>query len=145
MARMRVVVDANLRERLVAETLVDDFAELWRRSWEDFGFALPGCESSTIAQRRFVAAVTRISLSAGGEVTGISAHGNVIGLFLNSLDREAGRAVAEGLLNPDVVKVVRRDGAFTWDREFRLPGLERIATRHEETPVGEGRRSMTRA
>ena len=57
-----------------------------------------------------------------------------MGLFLNHIDPAFGREQAEGLKNPDVVRVVASD-RLVWDREFRLPGLEDIATDHKETPV----------
>ncbi len=126
-----MVVDEDLRERLVAKTMVDGFYEIWCRSWEDFNFALQGCESSAHAQRRFVAAVTRIADSSWDETIGISTHGNVIGLFLNSIDTTAGRHEAEQLMTPDVLRVVRQNRVFNWDRDFRLPGIEPIATRPE--------------
>ena len=129
-----VVVREDLRERLGAKEIVKDFQEIWLRSWDDFNFALPGCESSLDAQQRFVAAVKDIFAGHSHKSIGISTHGHVIGLFLNHLDCAFGREQAERLKNPDVVRVVASD-RLVWDREFRLPGLENIATDHKETPV----------
>jgi 2,3-bisphosphoglycerate-dependent phosphoglycerate mutase len=131
-------MEDDLRERLVAKTLVDGFYDIWCKSWQDFDFALPGCETSRQAQRRFLDVITRISDTKAGKVLVISTHGNVIGLFLNSIDSRVGRNEAEELLNPDVVRVVRNDGGFCWDRAFELPGLREIATSHQETPVEKG-------
>lgn len=129
-----VVVKEDLRERLAVKEIVRDFQEIWRRSWDDFNFSLPGCESSLDAQQRFVAAVKDIFAGCSHKTIGISTHGHVMGLFLNHIDRDFGREQADRLTNPDVVRVVARD-RLVWDREFRLPGLENIATDYKETPV----------
>jgi len=129
---IRVVDD--LRERLLTNEAGLPSDEVWRRSWEDFSFCLPGCESSLAAQARICWAIGGIAESVEG-TSAIFTHGNVIPLFLNALTRTVGRAEAEALTNPDVLKVSWRSGAFAWDRAFRLPGLARIATDHKQTPV----------
>ena len=128
-----ITLKDDLRERLVAKELVDDFYEIMRRSWNDFNFALPGCESSFDAQKRFVAAVVDIHDMHAHQTIGISAHGNVIGLFLNFIDSDFGIVQTDGLTNPDVVRVVA-GGQFVWDQDFHLPELGDIATDAKETP-----------
>jgi len=54
----------DLRERRVAPTIIENFAEVWRRSWEDFSFALPGCETSHSTQHRVHSAVNPDYVSA---------------------------------------------------------------------------------
>ena len=132
-AGIDINVKDDLRERLVVQGIVDGFSKIWRRSWDDFNFAMPGCESSLDAQKRFAAAVEDILAGNKRETIGISAHGNVIGLFLNHIHPAFRRDEAEALTNPDVVRVLA-DGRFVWDQEFHLPGLENIATNHLETP-----------
>ena len=129
---IRVVDD--LRERLLTNEAGPPSDEVWRRSWKDFSFCLPGCESSLAAQARICRAIGGIAESVEG-TSAIFTHGNVIPLFLNALTRTVGRTEAEALTNPDVLKVSWRSGAFAWDRAFRLPGLARIATDHRQTPV----------
>jgi 2,3-bisphosphoglycerate-dependent phosphoglycerate mutase len=137
-AGIDIRIEEDLRERLVAKTIRNDFRDVWRKSWEDFDFALPGCETSAQAQRRFFGAVAGISQSEAGCVLAISTHGNVIGLFLNAIDDRMGQCEADKLMNPDVVKIVRRNGGFHWDRAFELSGLREIASDYRETPI-EGR------
>ena len=132
--RLDVVVDEDLRERKLVEEIRRDFGEVWRRSWEDFGFALPGCETSLDAQSRFVGAVRRIVRGESGTI-GICAHGNVMGLLLNHLESRYGREEADRIRNPDVVKLVAQDGELVWDPDFHLPGLDDIATDHRDTPI----------
>ena len=76
-----------------------------------------------------------ISNTDVGEIIGVSTHGNVMGLFLNSIDPTAGIGEAEKLKNPDVLKILIDGDGITWDRGFELPGLAQIATDHLKTPM----------
>jgi broad specificity phosphatase PhoE len=96
---------------------------------------MPGCENSQSAQKRFVAAVSKTADQNPGTALGVSSHGNVIGLFLNHIDDGFHREATETLRNPDVIRVVADAGEFHWDREFRLRGLDTIATSHSATPL----------
>lgn len=133
--RINIEVIDELRERLIAKEISDGFYDLWCKSWDDFDFALPGCETSNQAQERFVAALNDIAGKHDKSPIAISTHGNVIGLFLNWIDKRVGRKEAEALKNPDVVRIVWRDGFYSWDRCFHLKGLDDITTNHGETPV----------
>ena len=132
---LNVVVDPDLRERKITDRVRKDFPELWMRSWKDFSFALPGCENSFDAQRRFVGAVSRIVMDEASPTIGISAHGNVIALMLNYLEPGYGWEEADGLRNPDVIKLDLGDRGLRWDRSFRLEGIDNIVTFHEDTPI----------
>jgi 2,3-bisphosphoglycerate-dependent phosphoglycerate mutase len=136
---LALYVNEDLRERLVTKQIIDGFDKIWRRSWEDFDYTLPGCESSAAAQRRFVEAVQRIAESNRGRTIGISSHGAVIALFLNWIDAGVGIRDAEELTNPDVIKVEWDGEGYLWDRRFVLPGIETIATDHRETPIDRGK------
>ena len=85
-AKVPVQEHYDLRERKLALTMVDNFVDVWQRSWNDFGFALPGCETSDLAQQRVHAAVLQICEGTGVESLAISSHGNVLALLLNRLD-----------------------------------------------------------
>jgi 2,3-bisphosphoglycerate-dependent phosphoglycerate mutase len=134
-SRLDVVIDHDLRERLVSECLIPDFEQVWARSWTDFDFRLPGCESSSAAQERFCKAVRRIVAENPGATIAISSHGNVIGLLLNHLDNSCAREQAERLMNPDVIRLVATETTLSWDRDFRLPGLRDIATTWQIIPI----------
>ena len=133
-SKLNIRIESDLRERLVTKEITDEFEEIWRKSWEDFDYALPECETSATAQKRFVEAVLTIEQNNRGSVLAVCAHGNVIGLFLNWLDRDIGRNGAEMLTNPDVLKLTCRNGDIEWHREFKLPGIGEIATHYSETP-----------
>jgi 2,3-bisphosphoglycerate-dependent phosphoglycerate mutase len=127
----------GLRERYVSDAIVDDFyaSEIWKKSWADFHFCVPGCESSFLAQARFAEAVAELVDRHSGSVIGISTHGNVLGLFLNFIDARFHLAEAEKIRNPDVLKIVARAGRYHWHQEFSVPGLEGVATHHAVAPV----------
>ncbi len=129
-----IVVMDGLRERFVVSGGGPPSEEVWRKSWEDFSFAPPGCETSAMAQTRICQVIHDIALNAEG-TAGIFTHGNVISLFLNALTSAFGRKEAERLTNPDVLKIKWKNGVFAWDSDYRLPGLDRIATEHNQTPV----------
>ena len=130
---LEITVVDDLRERLIVDDDCHPSDEVWHKSWEDFAFALPGCESSFDAQSRICRAIGGIAQQAAG-TSAVFTHGNVIGLFLNTLTGSFGRTDAETLTNPDVIKIDCRGGHFTWDRHFRLAGLDQIATAHNQTP-----------
>jgi 2,3-bisphosphoglycerate-dependent phosphoglycerate mutase len=134
-SRLSLALDHRLGERVISQCLLPDFTEVWNRSWEDFHFALPGCETSAVAQKRFRMGIQQIIERNRGSVVGISSHGNVIGLFLHYLDRSYSRWDAAQIRNPDVFKVVAQAGSLSRDRAFVLPGLDGIATSHHLTPI----------
>lgn len=128
-------IHEDLRERHVTDTVVDNFLEIWNRSWADFNYAEPGCENSITAQNRFSKAIDEIISKHRGSKIGICTHGNVIGLFLNKIDSRNHIEQAETLRNPDVLKVVFQNGVFNWDNSFVSLELDEISTSHRSTPI----------
>ena len=126
---------ADLHEVDIIKTLRTDFSNIWRSAWEDFSFALPECESHGSAQQRFLAAVRSVLDESSGETVAICAHGAVIGLLLHAIEPGSGREQADALTNPDVIRVDVCGEEWTWDRGFRLPGLAKVVSHHEETPI----------
>jgi 2,3-bisphosphoglycerate-dependent phosphoglycerate mutase len=134
--QLPVSIREGLRERLLTPKFLtdEDVQGIWERSWEDFHYALEGCESSHAAQQRIVGELAWISRAGTFRRIAVSSHGNVIGLLLNSLDPSFQRVETERLRNPDVFRLVF-DGRLQWDRAFRLAGLDLISTEHAATPV----------
>ncbi len=130
-----VTIEPALRERLVAPTVRADFGIIWARSWQDFDYALPGCESSTACQHRICAAIDDIVASSSAGTVALGCHGNALALFLHRLDPAIGQREAEAIRNPDVIHVSHENGRYTWHRNFELPGLGDWATGHYDTPV----------
>jgi len=134
-SNLEIEIRDDLRERHLGIDLDGDFPSIWRRSWKDLDFALPGFETSREAQRRFVDAIDRILREHEGRTVGVCAHGNVIGLFLHHLDEKNGRETAEQLTNPDVLRFTIDGDSVVWDRAYRLPGLEGVVTDPADTPI----------
>ncbi|MFC2079207.1 histidine phosphatase family protein [Candidatus Bipolaricaulota bacterium] len=132
---MKVEQRLGLHERRISKTLIEDFYSVWCQSWDDFDFALPGCESNHQAQQRFLEAVRVVIRECESQTIGICAHGAVIGLLLHAIADGAGREQAEALTNPDVLRVVVDGEAWNWDRSFQLPGLHFVSSHHADTPI----------
>jgi 2,3-bisphosphoglycerate-dependent phosphoglycerate mutase len=77
----------DLRERRLAATLRDDWADLLARGWADPDFAAPGGESSRAAQRRGMGVLDllRARHAFGGRLL-VGSHGNLIALILQALE-----------------------------------------------------------
>lgn len=130
----------DLRERRIALGLIDDFAQVWRRSWDDFGFALPGCETSQAAQARVHAAITEICAGTAATTLAISSHGAALSLLLNRLDGSFHFERASAMRNPDVFCLRVDDSGLRWDATWRAAALDDFATHHDDTPFPRPRR-----
>ncbi len=128
-----ISIHQNIREKHISHSFIDNFYEVWVKSWENFNFKIEGCENSYEAQERFVEAVKEITTLHQGKTIAIITHGNVLGLFLNYIDSVNHIEEAEKLRNPDIIRVVHRELRFLWDRDFRASGLDGIATHRRET------------
>jgi len=78
---------ADLRERRLAATPRDDWADLLARGWVEPDWAAPGGESGREAQRRAMGVLDllRARHSAGGRLL-VGSHGNLISLILQALE-----------------------------------------------------------
>ncbi|MCP4604361.1 MAG: histidine phosphatase family protein [Proteobacteria bacterium] len=126
----------GLREHKIVDKFVNNFQKIWDRCWSDFDFSLDNCESSSAAQSRMRDAVMKICKSSSADTIGISSHGNVIGLLLNSIDASFSVTQTQSLLNPDIVCLTYHDHKLVFDRTFKSPNsLVQIATRYKSTPI----------
>ena len=77
----------DLRERRLAATPRDDWADLLAKAWADPDFAAPGGESGREAQRRGMRALDllRARHASGGRLL-VGSHGNLISLILQALE-----------------------------------------------------------
>jgi len=130
-----LAVHEGLRERRFAGQWLPDFRDAWRRSWEDFSYALEGGESSWACRTRIGTAVEEIVQRHRGETVALGSHGNAIGLFLHYVDASFGIEQASALRTPEIVKVVHRGATFAHDRSFAAgEAFERLATDFRLTP-----------
>jgi 2,3-bisphosphoglycerate-dependent phosphoglycerate mutase len=134
-AGLEVALHDGLRERLISPTWMSDFRDIWWRSWADLDFALPGGESSTACRARVAAAVEEIVVRHPGETLALGSHGNAIALFLHYVDATVGMREAGAVRTPEILKIVRRGGQFTWERTFSAgEEFDRLATDFRKTP-----------
>lgn len=105
-----VEIRDDLRERKLCDGIRGDWKQLLERSWRDFGFALPGCESGFECRRRVRACLEEIVRVNAGRTIAVASHGNAIGLFLNSIDPGFGYEQWAGMKNPHVYVVAWLDG-----------------------------------
>lgn len=127
-AELEIHVREGLHERKIVHLETDDFLSAWMKSWDDYDYALPNCETNREAQTRMVTAVLGVISECEDDVFALCSHGAVMGLFLNTLDASVSGEYVEQLLNPDVVKILIDGETLTWDRSYKLPGLSSIAT-----------------
>jgi 2,3-bisphosphoglycerate-dependent phosphoglycerate mutase len=125
----------GLRERRIATQWMADFRDVWRRSWEDFSFALDGGEDSWTCRERIAAAVQEIARRHPDEAIVLGSHGNAIGLFMHYVDPAFGIKEASQLRTPEILKVVHENGRFSWEKTFSAgEAFERLATDFRLTP-----------
>jgi len=78
-----------LRERHITPGWVPDFREIWRRSWEDFSFALRLRELFGLRER-MLGAMTEIARRAEGKTVAVCGHGSALAIFVNAIAPEFG-------------------------------------------------------
>jgi len=125
---LEIHVREGLHEQTIVHLATDDFMAVWKRSWDDYDYALPGCETNREAQMRIVSAIQGVISECKDDVFALCSHGAVISLFLNTLDADVGREYAESLRNPDVIRMVVDGPTVMWDRSYELPGIGDVAT-----------------
>ena len=134
-ADIPVHIENDLYERKICDGFVDNFFEIWKKSWEDFDFSLPNCESNRVAQSRFFAAMEAVAKREPGKKLIVRAHGTVIGLFFNRLEPTFGKAETESIRNPDLFKVDFDGERFVRDTDFIVPeSFAGVRTDVSETP-----------
>ncbi len=103
----------GLRERRWSDVWLEDFLPHLERSFNELDFRLPGGESAREALYRFESALIEIAGSAEGAPIVVGTHGNVLSLFLRSLDLRADFQFWKDLPYASVFKV-DWDGQFHW-------------------------------
>ncbi len=119
-AQIPIQMNDGLKERKVSEGLIRNFLDVIKKSWIDFDFKLPNCESARECQKRLVKTLNGIVSNHYGKKILISSHGNAIALVLNAFDNSFGFEDWKNLNNPDIKKIVYSHDTQFWDREFEL-------------------------
>jgi len=117
-AGLTVATAPDLRERRLTEGFIDDWLETLKKSWTDFSFARPKCESGADCQERVDRCIAHLVKKHPSQTLLLSSHGNAIGLYLNRLDPTYGFAQWRQMRNPDLFRILYRDSKPTWDAGF---------------------------
>jgi 2,3-bisphosphoglycerate-dependent phosphoglycerate mutase len=80
-----IEIVGDLRERLLAPNLNDDWQIHMRRAWHDFDYILPGGESSRQAQDRVQRVLDELRAKHETGTIVVTSHGNLIALALHAV------------------------------------------------------------
>ena len=75
----------DLRERMLSRGELSDWRTHLKRSWEDFGYALPDGETGRIAQARVMRVLEMLAMRYAGGTVVVASHGNLIALALHAI------------------------------------------------------------
>lgn len=115
---VEVIIEENLRERLLSVEPLKDFPSSIKKVWVDWSFAFDGGESNVEAQKRGVASIHKLLEFYNGEKVVIGTHGNIMALIMNHFDANVGFDFWKRLDMPDIYKL-------SFDRQSYL-GYERM-------------------
>lgn len=96
--------DARLTERVFSTIIMDDWMAWFKKGFENPDLVFEGGESGRDAQQRIVKMMEEIFSSEGDRVVVVS-HGNLISLFLQTINQSFGFKDWQELSNPDVFLV----------------------------------------
>jgi 2,3-bisphosphoglycerate-dependent phosphoglycerate mutase len=117
---LSVRVTAALRERKLTEESRDDWLAILQKSWSDFNFTLPRCESSADCQQRMHACLTKLAADHRGQTLLVCSHGNAIALYLHGIDDSFGFEAWAAMKNPDLFRISYDAGRPFWHKSFTL-------------------------
>lgn len=103
--KLPIVQEENLKERRLSATPLEDWQDHLRRTFIDPDYTCPGGESSRIATKRITCVVEKSLQQRDGSI--LVTHGNLLSLYLHSIDPTFGFEESLKLKNPDIFKVTR--------------------------------------
>jgi 2,3-bisphosphoglycerate-dependent phosphoglycerate mutase len=115
-----VRVMAALRERKLTEGHRDDWEVILQKSWSDFSFALPHCESSYDCQQRMQDCLAKLATHHRDQTLLVCSHGNAIALYLHGIDDLFGFEAWAAMRNPDLFRITYDAGKPLWNKSFKL-------------------------
>ncbi|WP_114570640.1 histidine phosphatase family protein [Exiguobacterium flavidum] len=113
---IEIILEEDLRERLLAPGEVPNFAEAVRHVWEHPDENPFGGETNEEAGRRGKEVVERILALHSNESVVIGTHGNLLALMLQQYDDRYGHDFWKALDMPDVHKVSFESGRMTVEK-----------------------------
>ncbi len=94
-----------LKERQLGVVSLDDWQDHLRQTFVDPDYTCPGGESSRLATERITRVVDEALQQHDGSI--LVTHGNLLSLYLHSIDPTFGFEESLQLKNPDIFKVTR--------------------------------------
>ena len=85
-----IEIDADFRERRVADGWIDNFTEFSEKQWADFDYRLEDGESLSEVQKRNIAALSRALEKYAGKNIVIGSHGTALSTIINYYDKSFG-------------------------------------------------------
>lgn len=100
-----IVIEEDLRERVIGDFGNLDFKEAKRKLYNDFDFMYPNGESSHEAQDRAIATVAKVLYDNQGKKIVMGTHGDIMTLMLNQFDEKYDYDFWESTSMPDIYKL----------------------------------------
>ena len=106
-----IELDDRLAERMLSTINMDDWLKKLAQTFDDPDLRFQGGESSREALARISSVVQDVL--KGDETTLLVSHGNLISLFLQSLDGQFGFEEWKAMKNPHIFRIQFEDGKVT--------------------------------
>ena len=103
--QLAITQEDDLKERRLSAVPLDDWQDHLRRTFVDPDYTCPGGESSRTATERITRVVEEALQQQDGSI--LMTHGNLLSLYLHSINPTFGFEESLQLKNPDLFKVTR--------------------------------------
>ncbi|MEZ5594987.1 MAG: histidine phosphatase family protein [Pseudomonadales bacterium] len=104
----------DLRERKLSDRQLPDWQEHVRRSWQDFDYRAPGGETNRECQARIATCLGRLAGQHPGQTIAACSHGNLIAVFLHTIDPAFGHEQWAEMQNPAVFRLAYSSAGWRW-------------------------------
>ena len=101
----KIVIEENLKERLLSKKPVEDFNLVISEVWNDFNLSWDGGESNITAQTRGIDTTKKILKDYSGKNVVIGTHGNIMVLIMNYFDQKYDYNFWTELAMPDIYQL----------------------------------------
>ena len=110
--QLAITQEDDLKERRLSAVPLDDWQDHLRRTFIDPDYTCPGGESSRVATGRITRVVEEALQQHDGAI--LVTHGNLLSLYLHSIDPTFGFEESLQLKNPDLFKVTQVDNVISF-------------------------------
>lgn len=100
-----IVIEEDLKERVIGNFCHLDFKEAKRKLYDDFDYMYPNGESSHQAQGRAIAIVDKVLQLYKGKIIVMGTHGDIMTLMMNHFDARYDYDFWKSTTMPDIYKL----------------------------------------